>query len=946
MKLKGPFGEKSNDAPHTIARKFLKSHHRLFSLKTDLSNVRLSRSSKSSGAHHVSFQQLCDGIPVEGGKIKVHLLKDGRVQVVKSRIFPDLHPDTRPLISEEEAIDISRRHLDVTGALRGPILAEKVVLPEPYPGILAWKVCIPAWQPCGDWVVMVHGGDGTVLSARDIRMFATGQGRVFDPNPVVTLRTTSLSDENDSASAVPGEAYTGVTLEDLDNTGYLRGPYVDTGLTSDRAYSAALDFRYDRSQPGFEEVMIYYHIQEFQKYLQNDLGFSLNTRQVLADAHATEKDNSWYSSLINAIFFGDGGVDDAEDGYFVLHEYLHAVTYDIVREPTFNLERRVMDEGTADYFAASFFADRGFAPETIAQWDGIANTPLGVRRVDSSKVYPADMTGESHDDGEIWSSALWHLRADVGREVTDKLVLEGIFYLDGSSQFDDGLEALLLADEALYGGAHTDAISTAFADRGIVPQSPMNLGDVREGMLSDGDLIMPDGSYYDHYAFEATAGQVVKITLTSSAFDAYLVLLDPYFNALVHGDDLADGSSDSQIVLKISYGGIYHIFANTYDQGETGQYTISLLGGSLSDGTPQSTSIAYGRQVSGHLGSGDFTVVDGTSYDDYSLSGHVGQEIKATMSSSMMDAYLELYDEDGWLLAASNVGYDVRLSYTLPEDRYYTLSVNQSYPVPGDYDLLLSSSDPQLQIARIVPGWLEVGDLQFTFDDSFFDPYQFEGTAGQRFSVKLYSDDFDAYLMVYNPYYEALLELDDTIPGNTNAIIEELVISIPGTYFVIANSFGPNETGRYKLSVAPPAVTDTDADGFSDRVEITENTNPLDPSSVPPDADGDFIPDDMDPDNDNDGMPDLDELIAGTDPRDPNSIFLVLDVSLDGQGLALRWSSVTGHHYAVYRSTDLINWTVAQPEVASQGHETTWTETDPAADSSAFYRIEALPPNP
>ncbi len=943
VKVRGPLREKTTEDPDAVASRFIKQHHKLFALESDLSNVRRTRSRKSLGGHHVTFEQLHRGIPVEGGKVTAHLLKDGRIHAVESRIAAALSPDVVPRVGREEAVAIAREHLNVTGPLRGEIAAALVILPEPSRGILAWKVSIPAWTPCGDWVVLVHAQEGTVLSVRDIRQFATGQGKVFDPNPVVTLQRTDLSDESDGASAVPPEAYATVTLEELDNTGYLRGPYVDTCLTPSRAFSPTLDFRYDRSEDGFEEVMIYYHIQEFRKYLRDELGFPLEIRQVLADAHTSEEDNSWYSPLVGAILFGDGGVDDAEDAYLIIHEYVHAVIFEVVREPVFSPERDAMSEGTADYFAASFYAAHAFMPETVAQWDGISNSPIGVRRVDSTKIYPADAVGEGHDDGEIWSSALWHLREAVGREVADRLVLEAMFYLDSSSQFTEGVEALLLADEALCAGAHTHAITTAFADRGIVVPSPLEFGDVRNGMLGVGDLTMGDGSYYDQYAFNATAGQVVNIALESGDFDAYLVLLDPFFNLLADSDDLPGGSRNSQIVLSIPDDGLYHILANAYSPGESGSYTLSFLAGDLSDGTPQKTSIAYGRQVSGHLGDGDFTFSGGNAYDDYTFSGHVGQKISASMTSDIMDAFLEVYDEGGNFLVRSNFGYDPRLTYTLPDDQYYTLAVSQSYPTPGDYELLLSSSDPELPIGQIVSGDLDSNDLQFTFDNSYFDPYQFESQPGQTLSFKYYSDAFDAYLIVYNPYYENILEVDDIARSNSNAVREELHLMIPGTYFVIANSFGPGETGGYRLSVAPSTVMDTDGDGFSDHIEIAENTNPLDPSSVPPDADGDVIPDAMDPDDDNDGMPDRHELIAGTDPLDPDSLFAVVSVSAEGGVLTLRWSSVPGRSYVIYRSTDLVNWSIVQQEFPSQGPDTSWTDTDPGAHPAAFYRIEVIP---
>jgi len=984
VKLKGPFGPKNNArTPPSAgtASDFLKTHHLLFSLKSDLSELCLSRTSESCAAYHVAFQQIFDGIPVEGAKIKVHLLKDGRVQFVTSRLSPHLQPDTRHTISTEQAIEIASRHLSLEGALRGPILAQKVILPEIPQSISAWKVSIPATQPLGDWVVMVHAQTGEILSSTDIRLFATGIGNVFDPNPVVALRTTSLSDQNDSAKAVPHNAYSTVSLEDLDNTGYLRGPYVDTALTSPRAYSEKLDFRYDRSQPGFEEVMLYFHIQQFQNYFRDVLGISPGTRQVLADAHASENDNSWFSPHVRAIYFGDGGVDDAEDAYVILHEYVHAITYDILRDTPQFPEAAAMGEGTCDYFAASFFADRGFQPAVFAQWDGISNTPIGVRHLDSTKIYPADMTGESHGDGEIWSSALWSLTppsGGVGRETMDKIVAESIHYLDGSCQFADGLQALLLADEALYAGAHSAAISSAFESRGIRLQSPLNIGDTAAGILISGDLTMPDGSYYDQYSFVAVAGQTVKISFTSGEFDAYLILYDPFFNIIAKGDDLPSGNTDALIVLTIPYPGTYHIAANAFARGDTGRYSLTLSAGSASEGTPQTASIPFATQLSGHLGKGDFIRRDdATYYDKYSFAGHVGQKVTISMSSSALDAYLLLYDSDLDLIAQdddSGPDSDALITYTLPYDGDYYLDANQAVSGPtGSYTLLLSSSDPKIQLGKIVSGRLQDGDLKMTADDTYFDPYQFEGTVGQALSFKMYSAHFDPYLIVYNPYFNSVVEVDDISPTDKNAVFEELHLNVPGTYFVIASAFEVGQTGDYRLAVYPVSAADTDSDGFPDRIEIAESTNPLDPSSVPDDIDGDFVPDTMDPDNDNDHIPNLWELayglnprdaadasadpdldrmsnlaefLAGTNPLDPSSFFRILAVAVEAQGLSIRWSSVPGRRYAVHRTTDLIHWTPVAPDLPSEGDLTVWTDQDLQPTAAVFYRVETLPAIP
>ena len=55
----------------------------------------------------------------------------------------------------------------------------------------------------------------------------TAQGKVFYPNPVVTLRDESLTDRKDADYAALQPAYKLVTLTNLDGSGYLRGDYAD-----------------------------------------------------------------------------------------------------------------------------------------------------------------------------------------------------------------------------------------------------------------------------------------------------------------------------------------------------------------------------------------------------------------------------------------------------------------------------------------------------------------------------------------------------------------------------------------------------------------------------------------------------------------------------------------------------------------------------------------------
>ncbi len=69
-----------------------------------------------------------------------------------------------------------------------------------------------------------------------------------------------------------------------------------------------------------------------------------------------------------------------------------------------------------------------------------------------------------------------------------------------------------------------------------------------------------------------------------------------------------------------------------------------------------------------------------------------------------------------------------------------------------------------------------------------------------------------------------------------------------------------------------PLLSDTDRDGQSDGNEVVCGSDPLDPSSLAPDLDGDHAPDCVDTDDDGDGQSDEGELACGSNPRDAASL--------------------------------------------------------------------------
>jgi S1-C subfamily serine protease len=86
-------------------------------------------------------------------------------------------------------------------------------------------------------------------------------------------------------------------------------------------------------------------------------------------------------------------------------------------------------------------------------------------------------------------------------------------------------------------------------------------------------------------------------------------------------------------------------------------------------------------------------------------------------------------------------------------------------------------------------------------DGSYYNPYSFEGQAGQRVTIDMVSNDLDAYLILLAADDDDFFVQDDDSGGNLNA---RLSVQLPytGTYLIFANAYAEGETGRYQLRLS------------------------------------------------------------------------------------------------------------------------------------------------
>src|SRR5437763_4470394 len=322
------------------------------------------------------YTQYVDGLPVLGGEVIERVAHDGSVRELHRAIATPA--PKRGLIAKSTAVAAAP-----AGDVRD---AELVAVNMRGEARAAWRIVVEEklHEPVAHYI---DAATGTLLVSQPLFAQITAKGRVFDTNPVAKLNDPSLRDQNNSAAAVPDIAYSLVDLLELNPAGMLAGPnvqIVDTDAPDTPHADASQPLLFDRSQPQFEEVNAYFHIDRSQRYMQS-LGYT-GARRIVAyalpvDPHSLSgADNSLYVGSSapgqGKLYFGNGGVDDAEDPDIVLHEFFHSVQDWIAPSAFFGTsasQSRAMGEGFSDYWAYSSNYEAGLGsgrdPYCLADWD-------------------------------------------------------------------------------------------------------------------------------------------------------------------------------------------------------------------------------------------------------------------------------------------------------------------------------------------------------------------------------------------------------------------------------------------------------------------------------------------------------------------------------------------------------------------------------------------------
>jgi hypothetical protein len=258
------------------------------------------------------------------------------------------------------------------------------------------------------------------------------------------------------------------------------------------------------------------------------------------------------------------------------------------------------------------------------------------------------------------------------------------------SKGETGSYTLLLEVMAEGGGGGRNAAPTRVVQA--------TFGQEMRGALEQGDETTFDGTFVDTYTFQGHTGDIIQMTMRSSAFDAYFgygaVSANTYH--WIESNDDGAGGKDARITATLKSDGEYWVRPNTLFKA-SGPYTLlieKLSSGSGATapeaGASGGLEVRAGQIVTGQLAAGDGVTDDGTYADVYAYSGQKDQILIVTLNSPDFRPYLLVGQEgnpSSMETDGASKGEDAKVTVELPATGRYWVKVNSFDKATGSYTL-------------------------------------------------------------------------------------------------------------------------------------------------------------------------------------------------------------------------------------------------------------------
>ncbi|MBL0342480.1 MAG: hypothetical protein IPP71_17200 [Bacteroidetes bacterium] len=489
-----PISVGGSDAKST-AMNFMSSQLRDFSIP----NADLVFSSTATGSKffYVNFTQNYKGLEVLYSKVQIKMTHDFKVMQFGLDCYNNININTQATLGVSAAIQSATNN--VPGVLNVVATPDLKVLPIPgfrqYNFKLVYEIVVEnrdLESIPGRYYTLVDANNGAILyRSNQINHVAANT----DINVTGTLHLTNPYDPSTIEPLKNMKIVESGNTDYTDDLGYL-------GLANTSATTAtfSLEGRWVRVRtnnvtpswtvnlsPGANAINIdgntdikqrttYNAINTVHEYMKTKYpAFTGLDIPLTANVDVAGSCNAFYDgSSVN--FFAAGGGCNATSlvADVCFHEYGHGINDKFYQSIGASFDNGAMGEGYADLWAL------GITGSPILGIGFFDNDPNGfVRRYDiDKKVYPQDLIGEVHADGEIIAGAFWDTHLNLGNlqqmmDLFKETFYAGITGPDGSEGglFTDILLETLTVDDndgdLTNGTPNYCAITSGFAIHGI-----------------------------------------------------------------------------------------------------------------------------------------------------------------------------------------------------------------------------------------------------------------------------------------------------------------------------------------------------------------------------------------------------------------------------------------------------------------------------------------------
>ncbi|MBU1700361.1 MAG: T9SS type A sorting domain-containing protein [Candidatus Eisenbacteria bacterium] len=430
------------------ARRFVDSSQYLWGLTA--AELEVEKTGHGLGKWSVHFRQLVGDYPVIGSRLTVTMTEAGRLYAFGGDLWPGLQATTQSYVNAAEAVSMVRVGLAVRGLAsfashEGEFIKHVVtgILPvSPQSGTLVHRMRSFVKDPVGAWMVDVDAFSGellqiqNVLRSLDFTGTVTGEAEIYgycdgvttNPFELLYILVDGVGIDSTAADGSYTIPFTGTEPESI-KVG-LSGSYVttfnvqgpDAQIADEITPGVPYNIFWDDSNSRVDERDVFIHTTGIHEHVKSadenwtDLDYPLPAH-VNIDAFCNA---FWNGESINFYHEENDCANTGRLGDVIAHEYGHGVTtflYGATQPPT------DMHEANSDVHGNTYSNNPIVGPGFY-----LASCEEGIRNSDNDLVWPFDLTGEGHHDGQILAGFHWDiwesLQLKLGEEAGKARALE------------------------------------------------------------------------------------------------------------------------------------------------------------------------------------------------------------------------------------------------------------------------------------------------------------------------------------------------------------------------------------------------------------------------------------------------------------------------------------------------------------------------------------------